>query len=68
MILIFDIDDDYFTVGLCRNYFKESDVYLAEGCNLKCKFNLLCSLVTTNVADQSHCLKVKKKLVGHEEF
>ncbi|XP_046645796.1 sphingomyelin phosphodiesterase-like [Daphnia pulicaria] len=38
-----------------KNYYKNADEAVAEGCNNRCKSNMLCRIVTTDIADQSKC-------------
>ena len=42
-----------------RNYHKAADRVVAKGCHAKCRYEILCNLVTTNFADQENCDRIQ---------
>ncbi|KAK4010699.1 sphingomyelin phosphodiesterase [Daphnia magna] len=51
-----------------KNHHKNADEVVAEGCTNRCKSNLLCRIVTTDIADQSKCENIRHQLFSHPEF
>ncbi|KAI9559024.1 hypothetical protein GHT06_015813 [Daphnia sinensis] len=51
-----------------KNHHKNADEVVAEGCTNRCKSNLLCRIVTTDIADQSKCDNIRHQLFSHPEF
>jgi sphingomyelin phosphodiesterase len=53
---------------LKRNYHKNADEVVAEGCTGRCRSNMLCRIVTTDIADQSKCDQIRHQIFSHPEF
>ena len=52
-----------------RNYYKGSEYALnLNECDAKCRADLLCRIVTTNIGDDSHCANVYRRILSHQEF
>lgn len=63
------ISDNALSQLYYRNNHKASDYWIAKGCDRSCRTDLLCYVVTTNYADQSHCTHIKDKMnTQHLEF
>ncbi|KZS08591.1 Acid sphingomyelinase phosphodiesterase 3a-like protein [Daphnia magna] len=51
-----------------KNYYKNADEVVAEGCTDRCRSNLLCHIVTTDIGDQTKCEQIRHKIFSHPEF
>ena len=51
-----------------RNYYRNSDRRVPQGCDNDCRVRLLCFTVTTDIADQSRCVQIAKQIQKHDEF
>ncbi|KAK2703000.1 hypothetical protein QYM36_018450, partial [Artemia franciscana] len=57
----FIIDEELFQTYY-RNYVKQGDPAMLEGCDIECKQDLLCSMVTSNFGDQTKCNEISRKM------
>lgn len=54
---------------MSRNYHKNADQVVAEGCNARCQSNLLCRIVTTDVGNNDRCDQIRRQFIqDHHEF
>lgn len=51
-----------------RNFHKDADTVVPKGCDAKCRAKMLCPVVTTNIADQGRCNRVKQHILGHQDL
>ena len=64
--LLFFVDTGHFNpfelFNSFRNYVKQGDPAMLEGCDIECKQDLLCSMVTSNFGDQTKCNEISRKM------
>ncbi|XP_046446656.1 sphingomyelin phosphodiesterase-like [Daphnia pulex] len=62
------VTDDALFQLYFKNYHKNADQVVAEGCTGRCRSNMLCRIVTTDIADQSKCDQIRHQIFSHPEF
>ncbi|XP_065583490.1 sphingomyelin phosphodiesterase-like [Artemia franciscana] len=61
----FIVDDELFQVYY-RNYMRQADPAILEGCGEGCKKSKLCAMVTTDFGDKTKCNEISRKMDLHD--
>ncbi|KZS07062.1 Uncharacterized protein APZ42_029601 [Daphnia magna] len=62
------LDDDALFQLYFKNYHKAADKIISKGCDEMCRTNILCRLITSNIAERERCNQIDRKILEEKDL